>query len=153
MPRLLVFVACEKAIVDHSNLLSLISLMQEVNIQIPPDATVPAEAQIAAPMPWAIVSVWGRLLSDQGKTFEQRIAMFHSDGTLVFEVPFSTVDFQPTAPATALTDQHRTIGNSTVIPIQAGTYSIKTWLREKGQSDWGDELSSYPLKVNRINPS
>jgi hypothetical protein len=154
MPRLLVFVACEKAIVDNGNLVSLISLIQEVNLQIPPDAVIPNDLKAAAaPMHWSIVAIWERVPTDDGKVFEQRIAMFHSDGSLVFEAPQSVVDFKPAPPSTAPAGQHRTIGLSPSIPVREGMYAIKTWLRERGETEWGEERGSYPMKVNRITPS
>jgi|SRR5208282_526148 len=148
MPNLLLFVACEKIIVANDNVISLIALLQEINVQLPSDV----DGKLA-PMNWTILSIWERTTSDLGKSYEQKIAMHSSSNEVVFETPLLPFEFQVISPAMHLATQHRTIGSTNLIPITPDEYSLKTWLREKGATDWGSELAHYPLKVNRINPS
>ncbi len=152
MPNLLLFVACEKVIVANDNVISVIALLQEVNVQLPLDAPPPPELKVA-PMNWSILSIWERIPSDLSKCFEQKIAICSSSNEVVFETPLLPFEFQVIPPAMHLASQHRTIGSTNLIPITPDEYSLKTWLREKGATDWGAELAHYPLKVNRINPS
>jgi hypothetical protein len=144
MPRLLLFAACEKLIVDQANVLSLISLLQELNIQVPADATLPAELKLA-PMTWTILSIWEQEPGDQDKDFEQRIAITLESGEMVTETPIAAFQMK--------TPQHRNIGMVVGIPIEPKSYYIRTWLKEKNSLEWGNEVGRYPLKVNRITPT
>ncbi len=144
MPRLILFAACEKLIVDQVNVLSLISLMQEINIQIPADAVLPPEVKLA-PMTWTILSIWEQESGDQDKEFEQRIAITLESGEIVTETPIVTFQMK--------TPQHRNIGMVVGIPIEPQSYYIRTWLKEKHSLEWGNEVGRYPLKVNRVIPA
>ena len=144
MPRLLLFAACEKVIVDQANVISLISLLQEVNLEIPPDVALPAEAKLA-PMMWNILSIWEQEPGDQGKDFEQRIAITLESGETIVEI--ANAPFQMKA------RQHRNIGRVVGIPIEPRLYYIRTWLKEKSDLEWGSELARYTLKVNRTLPA
>jgi hypothetical protein len=144
MPRLLLFAACEKLIVDQANVLSLISLLQELNIQVPADATLPAELKLA-PMTWTILSIWEQEPGDQDKDFEQRIALTLESGEMVTETPIAAFQMK--------TPQHRNIGMVVGIPIEPKSYYIRTWLKEKNSLEWGNEVGRYPLKVNRGSPT
>jgi hypothetical protein len=152
MPNLLLFVACEKVIVANDNVISLIALLQEINVQLAPSAVLPPEMK-AAPMNWTILSVWERTPDDLGKSFEQKIVMYSSSNEVMFEAPIAAVEFKVIPPATERAGQHRNIGSAGVMPVTPGQYILKTWLREQGTTDWGNELAHYPLKVNRITPS
>src|SRR5437867_283000 len=78
MPRLLLFAACEKFIIDQQNNASMISLLQELAIPVQ-DNTVPPSGAAAA-MKWDAVAIWLKGEDDFGKTYEQRIALFEPSG-------------------------------------------------------------------------
>jgi hypothetical protein len=143
MPRLLLFAACEKIIVDQANVISLISLLQEINLQIPADAVLPAEAKIV-PMTWTILSIWEQDPGDQDKDFEQRIDLTLASGETVLETPIAAFQMK--------TPQHRNVGMVYGIPLEPRSYYIRTWLKGKTASEWGKEVGRYPLKVNRVIP-
>lgn len=148
MPKLLVLAACEKLIIDNHNVVSLISLLQEVNVNVPPEVDIPADQKLV-PMNWTILSIWQRLPHEEEKSFEQRTAMLSSSGEEIFAKE-NEVNFRPEPPATRIPTQHRTVGMAQAMPLAEGDYLVKVWLREKGSTDWGAERGAYPITLNRV---
>jgi hypothetical protein len=139
MPKLVLFAACEKAIVDQqTNVFSLLSLLENVNVQLIPGAVLPPNAIV--PMSWAAVSIFERTPNDDGKTFEQRTAVFDSAGALVIQTPISPFEFKRDS------DFHRIINNINGMPVgNAGRVSVKCYLRAKG-GEW-EEIATYPIYI------
>src|SRR5262245_42618515 len=77
VPKLLLFVACEKAIVDQQNNISLISVLDEAKVAIPANTTVPEGKRPLVPMRWDAVTLWQK--TDE-RAYEQRIALFDPSG-------------------------------------------------------------------------
>lgn len=142
MPRLVLFAACEKAIVDKSNVISLMSLLENINVQIPPGIIPPANA--LAPMPWTIFSLWQRTDNDHGEAFEQRSALVTAAGATLLETPVALIDFK----ASPL---HRVVSQIVGMPIaNAGSHNLKAFIREKGTSNW-IEAGTYPLSIQWVS--
>jgi hypothetical protein len=142
MPRLVLFAACEKAIVDQTtNVISLMSLLQDINVQIPPGVTPPSNAAI--PMPWTIVSVWHQTPDDQNKTFEQRSTLVTHSGVTQMETPIAVFEMK--------TDSHRIFNQVLGLQIGlAGSRLVKCFLREKGAPNW-TEVGTYPFSVKWVS--
>jgi hypothetical protein len=141
MPKLLVFAACENVVVDQNNIVSLHSLLENINVQVPPGFIAPPNA--GTPIRWFIFSLWQRESSDQGKTFEQRSALVTADGIVVLETPIAV--FEIKAP------QHRIISQVMGMPIsKVGGHLVKTFIREKGDGAW-TEAGSYPITINWVD--
>jgi hypothetical protein len=82
MPRLLFFLACERAVVSQEdNSLSVISVISDVSASLPfpPDGPIPANASM--PFRWYLVSGWKR--DPNGPAFEQRVVFQASDGEVL----------------------------------------------------------------------
>ncbi len=141
MPRLVLFAACEEAFVDQqTNVLSLMSCLQDINVQIPPGTVVASNA--AVPMQWAIVSLFHPTPEDKGKVYEQRSALIDNLGATKLETPVLPFELKA-AP-------HRIIGQINGMPIgSAGPHEIKCLIREKGTTEW-NEVGSYPIAVKWV---
>ena len=141
MPRLVLFAACEKAFVDQqTNVLSLMSLLQDINVQIPPGTIVASNAAI--PMHWAVVSMFQPTPEDKGKTYEHRTTLIDNAGAMKLETPISPFELK--------TDPHRIIGQINGMPIGSeGAHEVNCLIREKGASDW-KEIASYPIAVKWV---
>ena len=141
MPKLLIFAACEKVILDQKNVISLMSLLQEVTAELPAGVSIVPQTA-SAPWQWTIVSIWEKFRSDQGKTFEQRSAFVTNTGVKLLETPTATFEFKG--------DYHRIISQIAVMPIGiSGKHLIKAFLRENGSTQW-EEVGVYPLEIKWI---
>lgn len=141
MPRLVLFAVCEKAVIDQqTNVVSLLSLLENINVQIPAGSIVPANAAI--PITWATATILQLLPEDTGKTFEQRTAFVNNVGMTQIETPIAPFQFKPAAIF------HRIVSTIVGMPIgSAGLQSVKCLLREKGTTNW-TEIGSYPIQIN-----
>jgi len=138
MPKLLVFAPCEKVIVGQGdNSVSLIGLLENVHVLPGGFPTPPLPPNPTAPGRWFAFCLWEASAEDKGVEYEQRIAVLDPNGKGRVE---SIVLFSMTKP------RHRVVLEAPGFPIiPAGTYNVKLWLRKKGESDWGQELASYPV--------
>jgi hypothetical protein len=143
MPRLLLFAACEKVIIDQqTNVLSLMSLLQDINVQIPPGAPLPPSNAII-PMQWTTVSIFLPESEDSGKQFEQRVTLVSSSNVQLLQ--------SPAAPF-ALTGPHRIISQVNGMPIgNAGLLTLKCHLREQGANVWQEIGDGYPINVKWLS--
>lgn len=145
MPELVIFGACERAMVDNQeNQLSLIGLLEDFKVTVPTETDIPSDAR--APWRWAIASMWRRSPDeDETDVFEQRIEMFYPDGTKdddidnieQFSIPGST---------------HRIIAKLTSVPIaKTGKYIIRISLRkhDTDNSDW-EVVGEYPIIISHV---
>jgi len=141
MPKLLIFAACEKAIVDEqSKVVSLLSLIENINVQFKPGAP-PPPSNAAIPMPWAVVSIFKATPGDVGKTFEQRMIMEDGSATVLLQSPVAEFSLKQEGAT------HRIINQLNGMHIgTAGSRLLKCYLREKGAPDWR-EVASYPISV------
>lgn len=142
--RLLLFAACEKVIVDQqSNVISLMSILQNINVQIPPSAPLPP-LNAVIPMQWTAVSVFLPDPNDVGKQFEQRCILFNSQNAVLVQTP--------AAPFTMTNEQHRILNQVNGIPIgNAGRLTLKCFLREKGTNAWQEMGDGFPIGVKWIS--
>jgi hypothetical protein len=141
MPKLLIFAACEKAIIDQqTKVVSLLSLLENVNVQFKPGAP-PPPSNAAIPMMWAVVSIFKALPGDVGKTFEQRTTMEDGSATVLFQGPVAEFRLNQEGAS------HRIISQVNGMHIgTAGARLLKCYLREKGAADWC-EVANYPMSV------
>ena len=92
---------------------------------------------------FAIYSQWEKSPNDEGKTFEQKILLAATNGKTVLE---AVTEIQVTGRF------YRTIANVPVLPVvQPGEYSLKAFVREKGEREWGNTVADYPLEIVHIN--
>jgi hypothetical protein len=130
--------ACERVLEDKStNGLSIISIIEGLNFDVPPDVEIPREA--AVPYAWQFVTLWQRQPEDEGREFEQRVVFIAPDGV--------EVGGGLAPPFTMSKSLHRTIGKHDLLPVgQSGEYLIRVQVREVGTEDW-HEAGDYPLYI------
>jgi hypothetical protein len=141
MPKLLLFAPCEKIIIEReSNTASLITILQDVTVSIPPDAQLPEKA--AVPLRWYVFTVWHKQPDEEGKRFAQEIDLCGPDGNIIVS---ATSQFE-------MTDQsyHRVPTFFPSFPIwQFGWHTLKLYLREDKEGEEKREVASFPLNIIR----
>jgi len=137
MPKLLIFAACEKVLVDQATKsVSLIALLQEVHYKVPPGVSV---AQgFSLPMQWAALSLWQEEASDGGIDFEQKIVLEDATGVTLFE-NVTTWRFTGT--------NHRIIANVMGLPVSR-RLGLNLFYRVAGVLDW-ILAASYPIELKQ----
>jgi len=133
MPKLLIFAACEKVLIDQLNNLSLISVLQEAKVGMPPQgvqAQLPSGAKLMAPIKWDVLALWAKT---DDKVCEQRVALFDPSGNPTGIDATGELDFQGKA---TLRHMVTVLG----LPVyEMGVYLLKLWVREKGQ-EFGEPI-------------
>ena len=143
MPKLIIFAACEKVIVDSTdNTISLMTLLGDIQVWVIPGTPVPKGTE--APMHWAAFALWQRDSDDEGKTYQSRCALISASGDLLVE---------SVAPAFEMTRVgHNNTHKFSSFPVwESGKCWLKLWLREAEGTQWA-EVASYPIGVIHISP-
>jgi len=137
MPKLIFFLPCEKAIISQEdNTISLINVMQGINVPKPPieDAGVAVS--------WFAVSAWQKILGDADKTYEQRTNLRLPNGKETAE-SITRFDFSKVP-------SHRNIVRINGFPVgQTGVYTLNLFLRELGAEQW-TQVADYQITVKHI---
>jgi len=119
---------------------SLIIIIQELQIQKGVQQNAPAPLVLHH---FSVFSQWNKLPDDEGKTFEQRIAMALGNEKPVLE-NISVV--QMTAARL-----HRTVVTFQAFPtLKAGEYDLTLSLRVQGESHWPEPIAIYPIYVKQV---
>lgn len=143
MPRLVIFAACEKVIIDErSNALSLISLLEGIEVDV--TGEMPIDARI--PFRFEVVSEWAREAGETSKQLEQKIEIVRAD---------KTVSMSMTLPVTFNegTLRFRSVTSIDGVPVGVpGELSVTLSSREAGKSIWA-KVGRYPILVthNKIS--
>jgi hypothetical protein len=138
MPKLLLFVPCEKLLVDENGNPTLVCLIQTIGLQIKKDVEVPE--QTVAPREWDIVTLWEPLEGEQGAKFAQHIELVLPDG-------------RPSPIASRLEFQmgDRSQRNKVHIigfPVgRVGNYTLKMRLEALSPGVAGYPEVSYPIQI------
>ena len=145
MPRLLIFAPCEKVIIGQGdNNVSLIGIIQNVQVHPKPDGTSKIPPNTLLQSSWNIFSLWQKEAEDDGVVYTQRVVLISRTGkTLVESITGFTME----------KEWHRIITSVPGLPIgEAGTHTLKLSLRRVGSSDW-NEISSFPLTITHPTPT
>lgn len=135
MPKLILFAAAEKVLVDRaSNSATLVNLLQDIHFKLPPGGVLPQN--FALPVQWAVFSLWQEEPADAGISFEQRIVVESSTGQIVIE-NVERFQFQQ--------KNQRMITNIAGLPYSR-RLTITLFLRVTGIPDWRP-MGSYPLEM------
>ncbi len=138
MPKLLLFVPCEKLIVDENGNPTLVSLLQNIGLQIKGDSSVPEDA--IAPREWDIVTLWEPAEGEENAKVVQRLDIEYPNGKL-----FSTssrIEFV----LEKRTHRNKIHINGFPVGI-AGRYTLKLWLESLTPGVDGHPLVTYPISV------
>lgn len=140
MPKVLLFAACEKVIIDQeTNVISLLSLVQDINVQTPPGVTSPPPNAIV-PMQWSIVTIFLAEATDGGKKFEQRAVLFSPADAPVMQSAVALFEMTK--------QQHRIVSQVVGMPVgSSGTLFLRCFLREQGTNNWDHVGVDYPINI------
>jgi hypothetical protein len=146
-PRLLIFAPCDKVIIDaQTNNLSLISVFQDLNVELPPQEEVPEGRLPVIVMKWDVVSLWLRDHNDPAdKPWDVRFQLFDpSDKALPIR-----------GRATMVFGDKLTLRSHVTIlgfPLSGeGRYTLRLWMQEQGQPE-GEPLVQFPMTLTRSEP-
>lgn len=140
MPKLLLFAPCEKVIVANDNTISLLTIFEEMQINIPlaEEEKLPVNAQI--PLKWFIFCLWQAEADEQKTIFEQLVEVtLPGDKAITGET--TKIEFEK--------PHHRVITQLLVFPVTpSGLATISVKLRALPNENW-DPIATYPLLIQR----
>ena len=147
MPKLLLFAACEKVIVNETdNTTSLISLLEAINIAVVEgeESKIPSDASI--PLSWHVLSLWQSEPADEGKRLEQRFYIELPDGEAVNISGTMPIGFEPNKP------NFRGVIGIMGFPLapllKTKRVVLKLDFREVGTNPW-KSASEYSIHITR----
>jgi len=141
MPRLSLFVVCEKLLFDQdSRTASLIGVMEKLRVEIPADFEGSMESAII-PMQAIVFVLWKRDATDSAEEYQHVVRVYdpmgevaNSSGIIDFVIPKDSDGVKHGVKMETFPVGHE------------GFYSIRIAVREKGASNW-TECGNYPLLV------
>jgi hypothetical protein len=150
LPRLLLFAACEKVLIDQDNNASLISLIQDLKVEIPETVDLPTSSAGGLPvvaMRWTALAMWLRTETDTDKEYEQRIDLIDPTGRTTGRASRTTFSF-PEGKTTA-----RNISVVLGFPVHAsGRFLLRLWMRERDALKALSRSPSTPSTLTRGQP-
>src|SRR5689334_10891278 len=108
--RLQLFAACEKVIQADDRTLSLITLLDQMEVNMPPNVELPENA--AVPTRWAVLAVWRIEDSDANRLYEQYIDVVSEAGVSIIHTEAMRINVS--AP------YYRLISPIVQLPVTAG---------------------------------
>ena len=147
MPRLLIFAPCEKAIIDQNNVTSLITILQELRLELPEPPPDADGKMPVVPIKWDVVALWAKTDDDAPEAiYQTRFALIDPMGTALqgFDgaVEFSFAD----------KEHYRVVTTVFGFPIRHdGGYVVRLWLQKKGETE-GDPIAEFPIVLRRTRP-
>lgn len=149
MPSLLIFAPCEKVIIDQDNNVSLIGVLNGLQIQVPQNPNAARPRGMAA-YKWEVVTYWDIKPEDRGKRFEQHIKLFGPDG--------EPTKIEATAAVQTNAQNHRITTTVWGFPIlEPGRYVLKLYFQEAHSVEPAPEnflmfrfmtpVAEYPIAV------
>ena len=137
MPKLLTFAPCEKVLIDQNNNPSMISIFQELHVEVTP-ADLPEGSAI--PIRWDVFTLWLREVSDAGKRFEQVCELLTPDGK---KAAGGSISFEMTK------DTQRNVMTLMGFPLipSGGQYLLRLSLREAGEDRERRDLAVFPITL------
>ena len=146
MPKLYIFAACEKVVIDQAGTASLISLFNKITGTLPPDSKLPADAVV--PKEWAIFTSWTSEPGDEGKEYVQCIQILYPDGAVFKESKDSKFKMESEIKRSQVNIQ------VPVFPVgQAGPYTVRMWLEREGVALTEPQSFHIEVVLNRAGGS
>jgi len=146
MPKLKVFTVCDKVIMDHLGVPSLIGIFQRMNIRLQ-DAPIPDNA--LAPVRWSIFTLWQHTPEEKDIEFVQLTEVFTPKGIKYAEV---TSKFMITKPGDLQSKNQIEIFG---LPISDEGF-MRITLRLEGvdgsEADYQFAITHIPKEQNDENP-
>ena len=151
MPRLLIFAPCERVIIDQHNVISIITVLQELRLELPelpqPPAENTDEKTPVIPMKWDVLTFWTKTDDDEPETiYQTRFALIDPTGR-AFSGFGGSMEF-------SFQDKtnYRLITTVLGFPVlHDGRHLVRLWLHKKGEPE-GDAISEFPIVLTRSKP-
>lgn len=135
MPKIIFFLPCEKILTDEGGTITLISILQDLNIEIPANAEIPVNAVI--PREWQIISLTrpsGR--NDIGTKLIHHLEIVKPDGELMGVAAKTSFVYED--------KPHRMVVRVNGIPVNAqGRMALRLWIYPEGQDKSEHPLAEY----------
>ena len=133
----MLFAPCENLIISQEQKVSLISILETINVGLAPNQIIPPNANL--PFNWFTLAIWEKVASDQNKTFECLTQAAH--------LRSNPSPFRMTTPL------HKVVAQIFGFPLALGPVKVKLCIREAGVGEYRT-VSEYPLSVQRApNPA
>ena len=146
MPKLLVFVPCEKVIISQDeNNPTLVAILQQVggHYESPDNPPSGVMENFMIPMRWNVFSLWRREPSDFEQTFVQVFRIKGANGDTVVE---AATEFRMEKATQRITAQLPGIA----VNGGSGTWQLELFVHEKGAQLPEEPVGCYPLDVNFV---
>lgn len=143
MPKLLAFLPCDRVIIANDNTTSLITILESININVPPgeEEKLPPNTQL--PRAWQIFTLWEEIPAEKGQTWTQKLEFVRPDKEGAIQIATVPVEFTEQA------KRHRTVVAIPFFPLlPAGASHVRTSLQREGQDEWV-QYASYPILIER----
>ncbi|HUN56479.1 MAG TPA: hypothetical protein VMU41_00050 [Candidatus Binataceae bacterium] len=136
MPKLLLFVPCDKVIVDETtHSISIVDVLQELHYKLPPGVSVQPKSLL--PVKWAALSLWQEEEpADSGLEFEQRLSVENQSGDVLL---LNETKWKFEKP------NHRIVANAMGLPV-ARRLVLKLSYRVIGMPNWLP-AGSFPIEL------
>jgi hypothetical protein len=138
----LIFAPCEKVIIDQQQNLTLVAVLQSLQIHLPPEAIPP---RATATFQWNVLTLWYREPGDENESFEQFIELLGPDGSVLAGArsPFRLEKLS-----------HRQVTAFPGFPVArgGGDYALKLYLRKEADKGDRTEVATFPLRVEIKSP-
>jgi hypothetical protein len=140
MPKLLYFLPCDRVILSQDLTVSLITLIENVNISIPVGEAVGLPDEAGVPKEWNVISSFEWEDLDAGKTYEQRVYLVLSNGRVAVDI-VASISSEPGK------KRSRNIVKLLGFPVAPmGDAALRLAIREVGQEGW-QEISEYTIGI------
>jgi hypothetical protein len=138
--NLLILAPCERLIVERgANVISLISILEEITPSLPAGAAELQENAIA-PQPWYVLTLWSCDEAEVGSRFQVRLDVVDPRGQTKWQLTSPVVEFKRT--------KHRHIFTIRGFPIGlTGTYELRVATREDREESDFTHVATYPIIV------
>jgi hypothetical protein len=142
MPKLQYFLPCERVILSKEETLSLITIIDRVNINIPPEDAAQLPEDAAIPTQWSTVTSLEWEPEDLEKQYEQRVYLEMPNGRIATDT-VSQIERE------ADKNRSRVMLQILGFPIApVGEVSLRLAIREVGKEDW-QEIADYTITLSR----
>lgn len=144
MPKLLAFLPCEKLIIEQvTNNVSISTLMQEMNVQVPAKIGPPPKG-VMSPQSWAVLAIWHFGADEERIDFEVKTSIVGPDEEEIFISPVALI----ASPADRNVVNRRLTINATGFPVwKVGLCQLVLLIKNPGEADFS-EAARFPIMIH-----